>query len=230
MFGGSDGHALTGATPVPRNGISEREKARRVPGIEFKDTGAGRVACVAGMKIWQLIQTWREGGEKLSALHEAHPHLTEDQIRTAFAYFRAFPDEIDELTALNESFDIEAFWRTYPFTRPPWRAPAQSGAGAGSAGPPLVAAVPAHDAGEGRVLVTRDYHSYGQLTVEFYAKGRPHAGVLFLSPGLCRQGSEATAQAIAQWANEHETMPPYAVEWLEALPDDQVPSGDGGRA
>ena len=113
---------------MPGNGISEREKARRVPGIEFKETGAGRVACVAGLKIWQLIQTWREGGENLSALREAHPHLSEEQLQTALAYYRAFPDEIDERIALNESFHIEEFWRTYPFTRPPWRSPAESGA------------------------------------------------------------------------------------------------------
>ena len=85
MVGSSNGHALTGAVPVPGNGISEQEKARRVPGVEFKETGAGRVACVAGMKIWQLIQTWREGGEKLSALREAHPHLREDQLHAALA-------------------------------------------------------------------------------------------------------------------------------------------------
>jgi uncharacterized protein (DUF433 family) len=196
-----------------------------VPGVEFKETGAGRVACVAGMKIWQLIQEWREGGEKQSVLREAHPHLTEGQIRTAFTYYRAFPDEIDEHIALNESFDIEAFWRTFPFTRPPWRAPVGSGAGGGGTGAQPAKGGPAQDAGEGRVFVTRDYRSYGQLTVRFFAEGRPHAGVLFLSPQLCRQGAEATAQAIAQWANEHDTMPPYAVEWLEALPDEQIAAG-----
>jgi uncharacterized protein (DUF433 family) len=213
---------------VPRNVISEREKARRIPDIEFKETGAGRVACVAGMKVWQLIQTWREGGEELSELHEAHPHLTKDHIQTAFAYYRAFPDEIDELIALNESFDIEEFWRRYPFTRPPWRAPTESDIGAGSAGTAAVSSGLAHDADEGRVLVTRDYHSYGRLTVEFFAKGQPHAGLVFLSPGLCRQGAAATVQAIAEWSAQHETMPPYAVEWLEALPDQQVAAADGG--
>ena len=215
---------------MTRNGISEREKARRVPGVEFKETGAGRVACVAGLKIWQLVQTWREGGEKLSALREAHPDLREDQIQTAFAYYRAFPEEIDERIALNESFDIEEFWQAHPFTRPPWRSSAQSGLGGGSTGTDPKSRRPAHDEGEGRVLVTRDYHSYGQLTVEFFARGVPHAGVLFLSPGLCRQGAEATVQAIAQWADEHETIPPYAVEWLEALPDQQVAAGDGSRS
>ena len=80
------------------------------------------------------------------------------------------------------------------------------------------------------MLVTRDYHSYGQLTVQFYAKGLPHAGVLFLSPQLCRQGAEVIAQAIAQWAAEHESMPPYAVEWLEALPDHQGAAGDECRS
>ena len=215
---------------MPPNGMSEKEKARRVPGVEFKDTGAGRVACVAGMKIWQLIQIWREGGEKLSALREAHPHLREEQIKAAMAYFRAFPDEIDEHIALNESFEIEKFWQKYPFTRPPWRSPAQPGARGDSAATQPMNPRPAHDASEGRVLVTRDYHSYGQLTVQFFAKGQPHAGVLFLSPQLCRQGAEATAQAIAQWADQHDTMPPYAVEWLDALPDHQVAPGDGSRS
>jgi uncharacterized protein (DUF433 family) len=211
---------------VPGNGISEREKARRVPGIEFKDTGDGRVACVAGMKIWQLIQTWREGGERPSAIREAHPHLSEKQIQTAFAYYRAFPDEIDEHIALNESFDIEEFWLRFPFTRPPWRSPAGSSARGGGTGTNPAGS----EASEGRVFVTRDYHSYGRLTVKFFAEGRPHAGVLFLSPGLCRQGAEATAEAIARWADQHDTMPPYAVEWLEPLPDQQVAAGDESRS
>ena len=214
---------------MPGNGISEREKARRVPGVEFKDTGAGRVACVAGMKIWQLIQTWREGGETLSALREAHPHLTEEQLQTAFAYYRAFPEEIDERIALNESFDIEEFWRTYPFTRPPWRSPVHSDARGGRTGTDPRSGRRAQSGSEGRVLVTRDYHSYAQLTVEFHAKRRPHAGVLFLSPQLCRQGAEAIAEAMSRWANEHESMPPYAVEWLEPLPDDQLAAGDERR-
>lgn len=214
---------------MPRNGISEGDKARRVPGVEFKETGIERVACVAGLKIWLLVQMWREGGEQLSVLREAHPHLSEDQIQAAFRYYRAFPDEVDECIALNESFAIEEFWQAYPFTRPPWRSPAPSGGGGGSTDPDAVSNGFAHAAGEGRVLVTRDYRSYGQLTVDFFAKGSPHAGVLFLSPELCRQGAEATAQAIAQWADEHETMPPYAVEWLEALPDRQVAAEDGNR-
>jgi len=201
-----------------------------VPGVEFKDTGDGRVACVAGMKIWQLIQIWREGGEKLSALREAHPHLSEKQLQTAFAYYRAFPDEIDERIALNESFDIEEFWRRFPFTRPPWRSPAQSAARSEGKGKSPTSSASAHDASEGRVLVTRDYHSFGRLTVEYFAKGLPHAGVLFLAPGLCRQGAEATAHAIAQWANEHDTIPSYAVEWLEALPDHQVAVGNESRS
>ena len=215
---------------MPGNGISEREKARRVPGVEFKDTGAGRVACVAGMKIWQLIQTWREGSETQSSLRQAHSLLTEEQLQTAFAYYRAFPEEIDDRIALNESFDIEEFWRRYPFTRPPWRSPSQSEAGGSGRGADRRSGAAAQDKSEGRVLVTRDYHSYGQLTVEFYAKRRPHAGVLFLSPDLCRQGSEAAAEAISRWANEHDTMPPYAVEWLDALPDHEGAAGDERRS
>jgi uncharacterized protein (DUF433 family) len=203
---------------------------RRVPGVEFKDTGAGRVACVGGLKIWQLIQEWRESGETLSPLRDAHPQLREDQLRAALAYYRAFPDEIDELITLNESFDIEDFWQKYPFTRPPWRSSAEPGAGGNGTRAAPTGRASAPDDGEGRVLVTRDYVSYGQLTVQFFAQGLPHAGVLFLSPGLSRQGAEVIAEAIAQWANEHDTMPPYAVEWLDALPDDEIAAGDGSHA
>jgi hypothetical protein len=76
------------------------------------------------------------------------------------------------------------------------------------------------------VLVTRDCLSYAQLTVRFFADGRAHTGVVLLSPQLCRQGPEAMAQALAQLTESHDAVPPYAAEWLDPLPDEQLPTGD----
>ncbi len=103
--------------------ISEAEKKRRVPGIEFADGPSERFAHIAGtgMKVWLLVQAYHASGESMPRMREAYPHLSEEQLQAAFTFYREFPEEIDARIALNNAFDIEQFWRDNPWSRPPWR-------------------------------------------------------------------------------------------------------------
>ena len=103
--------------------VSEAEKRRRVPGIEFADGPSGRYARIAGtgIKVWLLVLAYRSAGEDLQHLRDAYPHLSEEQLQAGLAYYREFPEEIDARIALNNAFDIERFWRDNPWSKPPWR-------------------------------------------------------------------------------------------------------------
>lgn len=82
---------------------------------------------------------------------------------------------------------------------------------------------------DGRCFITQAYRDIAALTAEFYARGLPHAGALFISPALARLGSETIADEIARFATEHpEGMKPYTIEWLDAPPDRQGETEPGG--
>lgn len=103
--------------------VSEAERRRRVPGIEFAGEPGSRYARIAGtgIKVWLLMHAYCVSGENLQHLREAYPHLTEEQIQAGLAYGAEFPAEIEARIALNNAFDIEQFWRENAWSRPPWR-------------------------------------------------------------------------------------------------------------
>jgi len=77
--------------------ISEAEKMRRVPGITFVDGPAGRRAHVAGtgLEVFEIIDALRSCGGDKTALAEAFESVTPEQLDAAYAYYDAFPEEID---------------------------------------------------------------------------------------------------------------------------------------
>jgi uncharacterized protein (DUF433 family) len=99
--------------------LEEAVRASRVPGILFVQRRDGRRPAVAfsGLEVWEIIATWKEGGESWPVLAEAYPELLENQLRAAIAYYRAYPGEIDE------RLEREAYWtparvaEELPFTR-----------------------------------------------------------------------------------------------------------------
>lgn len=79
--------------------LSEALRLRRVPGIVFVDGPAGRRAALAGtgMDIWQIIAVWQELSDR-EDYHELRANfdwLSEAQLRTAVAYYKLYPSEID---------------------------------------------------------------------------------------------------------------------------------------
>ena len=59
--------------------LTEAIKMRRAPGVVFADGPAGRRPVVAGsgLDVWEVIATWRAGGEDRAKLRESLHWLTE---------------------------------------------------------------------------------------------------------------------------------------------------------
>jgi len=82
--------------------LSEAEKLLRPPGIIFVNAPAGRIARIAGtdLAVWELIHEYRTCGNDRTQFYETFDWLTPAQFNAAFAYYQAFPNEIDERIAL----------------------------------------------------------------------------------------------------------------------------------
>lgn len=99
--------------------MEEAVRASRVPGVVFVQRRDGRRPAIAfsGLEVWEIIATWKEAGESWDGLIEAYPELTETQLRAAVAYYRVYPESIDE------RLEREAYWtpdrvaEELPFTR-----------------------------------------------------------------------------------------------------------------
>lgn len=100
--------------------MEEAVRASRVPGIVFFQRRDGRRAAIAfsGLEVWEIIATWREAEESWPGLVEAYPELSENQLRAAVAYYRAYPDEIDERLAREAYWTADRVAEELPFTRP----------------------------------------------------------------------------------------------------------------
>lgn len=81
--------------------LEDGGRMRRIPGIVFADGAAGRRAIIAGTKIdvWEVIATWRSGGEDETELAANYLLLSPYQRQAALAYYATYPDEIDERLA-----------------------------------------------------------------------------------------------------------------------------------
>lgn len=100
--------------------MEEAVRASRVPGIVFVQRREGRRAAVAfsGLEVWEIVATWKEGGERWPVLVEAYPELSESQLRVALAYYRAYPEEIDERLEREAYWTPERVAEELPFARP----------------------------------------------------------------------------------------------------------------
>ena len=100
--------------------LFEAVRMRRVPGVVFTDGPAGRRATIAGtgMDVWEVIATWKDVGEQWGALRESYDWLNDFQLRSAVAYYKIYPDEIDSRLAVEERWTPERVESELPFLTP----------------------------------------------------------------------------------------------------------------
>ncbi len=100
--------------------LAEAVRMRRVPGVVFTDGPVGRRATIAGtgLDVWEVIATWKEVGEEWGALRESYDWLTDFQLRSAVAYYKIYPEEIDARLAVEERWTGERVESELPFLAP----------------------------------------------------------------------------------------------------------------
>lgn len=83
--------------------------------IDFRDSEAGRQACMQGstLAVWEvmLIVRSHKGDAQAAARHLRWP---EARVRAAIHYAEAFPEEIDEALADNDAADFSTLKRMLP--------------------------------------------------------------------------------------------------------------------
>ncbi len=102
-------------TEKPLTQLSRAEKAQVLqwvardlggafPGIESRQDVSGGEACLVRTRIpvWLLVRA-RQLGTTEADLLRAYPALGAEDLANAWAYYRAFRDEIDEQIAVNEA-------------------------------------------------------------------------------------------------------------------------------
>lgn len=99
--------------------MEEALRSSRVPGVVFVQRRDGRRPAIAfsGLEVWEIVATWKEAEESWEGLVEAYPDLSEAQLRAAVAYYRAYPDEVDERLAREDYWTPERVAEELPFTR-----------------------------------------------------------------------------------------------------------------
>jgi uncharacterized protein (DUF433 family) len=100
--------------------LDEAVRTSRAPGIAFVEGRGGRRAAVAfsGMEVWEVVATWKEGGEEWETLKEAYPDLSPLQLRAALNYYALYPEEIDQRLAVEAAWTPERVAAELPFSRP----------------------------------------------------------------------------------------------------------------
>lgn len=100
--------------------LHEAVRMRRVPGIVFTDGPAGRRATVAGtgLDVWEIVATWKAGDRSYDELQKNYDWLTDIQLRSALAYYKLYPAEIDARLAREETWTAERVAEEYPFLVP----------------------------------------------------------------------------------------------------------------
>jgi uncharacterized protein (DUF433 family) len=96
--------------------LAEAVKLKRCPGIVFADGPAGRRARIAGtgLDVWEVVSTYKSLNHDDARLRGAYDWLSEPQLRSALAYFRLYPDEIERQISRNEDWSKEKLAARYP--------------------------------------------------------------------------------------------------------------------
>lgn len=83
--------------------------------LDFRDSPAGRHAYIQGstLAVWEVIFLLRSYKGNVSAVAK-HLRWPEAKVRTAVNYAEAFPEEIDEAIAENDSADFKTLKRMLP--------------------------------------------------------------------------------------------------------------------
>ncbi|MFQ5794133.1 MAG: DUF433 domain-containing protein [Candidatus Bipolaricaulia bacterium] len=101
---------------VVRELLDEAIRMRRCPGIAFVDGPTGRRPVIAGtgLEVWEVITAYQECSEDFERLKEIYDWLTPIQLRSALAYYRRYPDEIDEEIQRQQALTEEEAENRYP--------------------------------------------------------------------------------------------------------------------
>jgi len=85
--------------------------------LDFRDSQAGRQAYIQGstLAVWEVVFLLRSYKGSVQAVAK-HLRWPEAKVRAAINYGEAFPEEIDEAMAENESIDFKALKRMLPQT------------------------------------------------------------------------------------------------------------------
>lgn len=83
--------------------------------LDFRDSPVGRQAYIQGstLAVWEVIFLLRRYSSNVAATAK-HLRWPEAKVRAAVNYAEAFPEEIDEAMAENESADFESLKRMLP--------------------------------------------------------------------------------------------------------------------
>jgi len=83
--------------------------------IDFRDSPAGRQACLQGstLAVWEVMLILYSYKKNVAAVAR-HLNWPEVKVQAAFNYAAAFPEEINGAIAENETTDFEALKRMLP--------------------------------------------------------------------------------------------------------------------
>ncbi len=83
--------------------------------IDFRDSTAGRQACIQGstLAVWEIMLLLRSYKGSIPAVAR-HLRWPEAKVRAAANYAAAFPDEVEQAIADNDATDFETVRRMLP--------------------------------------------------------------------------------------------------------------------
>ena len=105
-------HSTSVGTHLAGEGLRRSEFAF----IDFRDTAAGRQACIraSSLAVWELMLLLRayKGDAAAVAKYLCWPQT---KVQAAVHYAEAFPEEINEAIAENDAMDFDALKRMLPY-------------------------------------------------------------------------------------------------------------------
>jgi len=109
-----------GAPPdeTARRLVDEALRAADYPDIEFRNSAAGRRACVRGssLAVWEVVMLARDRGDDAEAT-AAHLGWPIQRVHAALDYAREYSDEVLGALSDNESFEAESLRELLPNVR-----------------------------------------------------------------------------------------------------------------
>lgn len=83
--------------------------------IDFRDSSAGRQACILGstLAVWEVVMLIRSYKGKISAVSR-HLRWPQARVQAAMNYAEAFPEEIEGAIEQNRATDFAALARQLP--------------------------------------------------------------------------------------------------------------------
>jgi uncharacterized protein (DUF433 family) len=86
--------------------------------IDFRDSAAGRQACIQGssLAVWEVMLLARDYKGSVAKVAR-HLRWPEAKVQAAFNYAKAFPDEINSAIADNDAMDFKSLSQMLPQTK-----------------------------------------------------------------------------------------------------------------